>query len=68
MPINFGKYSSLKLPMSDYYLNVYFLIGISYPKVKGVCGKVAAINAANAVLKWIKREEETHFITTSGSW
>jgi hypothetical protein len=30
--------------------------------------KVAAINAANAVLKWIKREEETHFITSSGSW
>ncbi|KAI9559059.1 Vacuolar fusion protein MON1-like protein A [Daphnia sinensis] len=30
--------------------------------------KPAIVNAANAVLKWTKREEETHFITTSGSW
>nr|CAG4646153.1 EOG090X03TW [Macrothrix elegans] len=30
--------------------------------------KTSAVNAAHTVLKWIKREEENHFITTSGNW
>lgn len=29
--------------------------------------KAGVIQAANAILKWVKREEETHFITVSGS-
>nr|CAG4650865.1 EOG090X03TW [Simocephalus serrulatus] len=39
-----------------------------YMVLEPMTTKAAVINAANAVLKWAKREEETHFITTSGSW
>ncbi|XP_057369536.1 protein SAND-like [Daphnia carinata] len=39
-----------------------------YMVLEPMTTKPAIMNAANAVLKWTKREEETHFITTSGSW
>nr|CAG4639913.1 EOG090X03TW [Daphnia pulex] len=39
-----------------------------YMVVEPMTTKAAIMNAANAILKWSKREEEIHFITTSGSW
>nr|CAG4647791.1 EOG090X03TW [Moina brachiata] len=39
-----------------------------YMVLEPMTTKPAVMAAANAVIKWIKREEETYFITTSGSW
>nr|CAG4643112.1 EOG090X03TW [Ilyocryptus agilis] len=39
-----------------------------YMIIEPMATKAAVMNAASAVLKWIKREEETYFITASTTW
>nr|CAG4641586.1 EOG090X03TW [Eurycercus lamellatus] len=39
-----------------------------YMTLEPMTTKAAITNSASAVLKWIKREEETYFINVSGTW